>query len=109
MAHERVDRQFLPAALATIHTVNNNLKATFVEFTFHNTAEGFQNVYVRFVPNGAASAASHQVIGTKARQTLRPGETRIYSFQPFLNPGDFIQWRASSANAVVGGCAILEE
>ena len=121
MARVRVDRQHLPTAFARAgsRSVPSGLEATFVEAVLCNVTNTTQTCEIRFVPSGIAEGSANQdtntggqqyaVVKLRSANALQPGETRIYSFQPFLDGGSYILWKAANANAVTGSLAILEE
>ena len=109
MARVRHNRRYLTTSYATLTAISGSLEATFVEMTFCNVSSSARTIKVRFVPSGATAGDQHLVISLSTSNALQPGETRVYSFQPFLQPGDAIAWQASAGSAVTADAAINEE
>ena len=110
MARVRHDRRYLTASYASLSPINSGLEGTFLEMTFCNTEDTSpRKVQVRFVPSGASAGDQHLVIDLSDENALRPGATRVYSFEPFLKAGDYIQWKADMANKVTADLSVNEE
>ena len=110
MARVRHNRRYLTASYASLSPINSGLEGTFLEMTFCNTEDtAARKVQVRFVPSGSSAGNQHLVIDLSDENALRPGETRVYSFEPFLQAGDYVQWKADTTNKVTVDLAVNEE
>ena len=110
MARIRHGRRYLTASYASLTSISASTAGTFLEMTFCNTENtDARKIQVRFVPSGATAGDQHLVIDLSDENALRAGETRVYSFEPFLQAGDFIQWKADTANKVTADLAVNEE
>ena len=109
MARVRHDRRYLTESYVSLTPIASSLEGTFIEMTFCNTGPANREVSVRFVPSGATAANKHLVISLSDGTALQPGETRVYTLFPFLQAGDYIQWKADLVNNVTADLAINEE
>ena len=110
MARIRHGRRYLTASYVSLSSISSSLEGTFLEMTFCNTENtAARKVQVRFVPSGSSAGDQHLVIDMSDENALRPGETRVYSFEPFLQAGDYVQWKADTTNKVTADLAVNEE
>ena len=110
MARVRHDRRYLTASYVSLSPISSTLEGTFLEMIFCNTENtDARKVQVRFVPSGASAGDKHLVIDLSDENALRPGETRVYSFEPFLQAGDYVQWKADTTNKVTADLSVNEE
>lgn len=97
MARIRVDGTLLTTSLVTMHTVNNNVQATFVEIRITNDDTVDRLPEVQFIPQGQSAAAKYKEFAPQAGNAVRAGETVVIRRYPMLDAGDFIQAKKDSA------------
>lgn len=95
----------------TNYTVPTSQKAIYVELHLCNTDDTTEYMAeVHFVESGGSRTPTNQVINqVSAVSSLRAGEARTYSWNPFLAAGDSVRTIASTTNKISARLAVVLE
>jgi len=93
---------FITNSIVTARTIPAGNQARVIEVALHNTGASPRTVEVWFVPSGQVEADRYKEVNLLLGRTIKPGHTVIVQKRRFLTGGDFISWRASVTNEVMG-------
>lgn len=98
-------------AEVTNYTVPVSRKAVYIEMNLCNTDDTTEYLAeVHFVESGGTRTSTNQVINhVSGISGMRAGETRIYSWNPFLISGDSIRTIANTTNKISCRLAVVLE
>lgn len=101
MALVGLDGVLLTTSLVTARTIGLLIQTKRIVMTFCNQDSANRIIGpVHFVEKGGTAADSNMVIQSNNMAVIKPGQTHIYAMDQFLNPEDFIQWKADAASVV---------
>ncbi len=99
ITHANVDGVLLTNALVTEYTVPASKQMIAIEIVLCNT-DTTTTYYptVEFIESGGSAAGGKIVLGPASAGSngMLPGEHRVYTFNPMLDAGDFIQAKADT-------------
>ena len=105
MARQKIEPRQLSAAFVNLRTVPVGLQATLILVDLKCSHADGATVEINLVPSGDAPAAANQII----EYEMVDQETRGFFWRQFLNPGDSIRAKASSAGRITMHLSVLEE
>lgn len=87
----------LPVASSTVLSCGQNQRITVKSIWVSNTHSGNVDYYINHVPSGGTYGISNSIA---YKITLASGAQKIYETEIYMEPGDYIAARASTAGHI---------